>query len=91
VLDYELPDRGTLWSWTVQRFEPKPPYRGPQEFVPYGVGYVELAGQCIVEARLTSLGPWSIGDPVSLTSVEAFNDELGAPVRTYAYEPEGAR
>jgi uncharacterized OB-fold protein len=49
----ELPDRGTLWTWTVQAFEPKPPYRAPESgFTPYGVGYVDL-GEVIVESRLT--------------------------------------
>ena len=26
VATVELADRGTLWTWTVQGFEPKPPY-----------------------------------------------------------------
>ena len=47
-----LPRTGTLWSFTVQNFEPKPPYRGDPPFEPYGVGYVDL-GPVIVEARLT--------------------------------------
>ena len=48
----ELADRGTLWTWTVQAFEPKAPYRVPDAgFTPYGVGYVDL-GDVIVESRL---------------------------------------
>ena len=47
---------GTLWSWTVQRFEPKrPPYGGPVPFAPYQIGYVELPGEVIVEARLEGI------------------------------------
>lgn len=43
---------GTLWSWTIQRFEPKrPPYAGPVPFTPFAIGYVELP-ELIVEARL---------------------------------------
>src|SRR5919201_1711577 len=62
----ELPDRGTLWAWTVQAFEPKAPYRVPASgFTPYGVGYVDL-GEVIVESRLT-------GDPAAL--------EIGLPMR----------
>ena len=52
----ELSPRGRLWSWTVQRFRPKsPPYAGDEDergFKPYAVGYVELPGEVIVEARL---------------------------------------
>ena len=43
----ELPRRGTLWTWTIQRFMPKSPYHSnetPETFRPYGVGYVELPG-----------------------------------------------
>lgn len=53
---------GTLWSWTIQSFEPKrPPYRGPTPFVPYMVGYVELPGQVIVETRLDGVEAPRIG------------------------------
>jgi len=47
---------GRLWSYTVQRFRPKsPPYAGPEEFTPWAIGYVELPGETIVEARLTEV------------------------------------
>jgi uncharacterized OB-fold protein len=56
----ELPRRGTLWTWTVQRFMPKTPYLSgetPETFQPYGVGYVELPGGVRVEGRLTENDP----------------------------------
>jgi uncharacterized protein len=55
-----LPRRGRLWAWTTQDFPPpSPPYSGPtgKEFMPFGVGYVELPGEVKVEARLTSADP----------------------------------
>jgi uncharacterized OB-fold protein len=67
-----LARRGTLWSWTIQRFRPKsPPYAGPEEFEPYGVGYVELPGEVRVEARLTESDPANlrIGMPMELTLI----------------------
>ena len=39
-----LPSRGTLWTWTTQGFEPKPPFVPDGEFEPYAVGYVEFSG-----------------------------------------------
>jgi uncharacterized protein len=81
-----LPARGTLWTWTTQGFEPKPPYvgDGEGEFVPYGVGYVEFTGYLRVEGRLTE------GDPERL--------RIGMPMRvvavtrgdrsSYAFAPE---
>ena len=38
------PDAARCGRFTVQGFRPKPPYAGPEEFEPYGVGYIELAG-----------------------------------------------
>lgn len=45
---------GRLWTWTVQRFMPKsPPYQTLDlPFVPFAVGYVELAGGVRVEGLL---------------------------------------
>ena len=50
----ELSTRGTVWGFTVQRFAPKsPPYVVPEGgFVPFAVGYVELAEGVRVEAAL---------------------------------------
>jgi uncharacterized OB-fold protein len=56
----ELPGRGTLWTWTIQHFMPKAPYKSnetAQTFRPYGVGYVELPGGVRVEGRLTENDP----------------------------------
>src|SRR2546427_2769517 len=53
--------RGTLWSFTTQQFRPpSPPYDGddtPETFVPYAIGYVELPGELLVQARLTEADP----------------------------------
>src|SRR5260370_25368532 len=46
-----LGSRGTLYSFTVQRFKPPPAYKGPEPFVPFGVGMIELAEGL----RITSL------------------------------------
>jgi uncharacterized OB-fold protein len=82
----ELPDRGTLWTWTVQAFEPKLPYRPPADgFVPYGVGYVDL-GEVIVEARLAGdPAHLEIGQAMQLVLLPLWSDESGAPVVTYAF------
>ena len=74
---------GTLYTWTVQGFRPKPPYAGPEEFEPYGVGYVELPGEVRVEARLTTADPdrLRIGMLMELVIVP-FGGHL-----TYAFAP----
>lgn len=85
----ELPVRGTLWSYTVQRFRPKTPYRdfGSEQFAPYGVGYIDL-GSVIVESRIAGpLERLAIGMEMTLTLVPIFPDEHGEPVFTFAFEP----
>ncbi|HKA19644.1 MAG TPA: OB-fold domain-containing protein [Blastocatellia bacterium] len=52
-----LSRRGTLYSFTIQRFKPPPPYRGPDPFVPYGVGIVELPEGVRVTAVLEESNP----------------------------------
>ena len=81
---------GTLWSWTVQRFPPVAPYAGPEPFEPYGVGYVELADEVIVESRLTTADPdqLEIGMPVELVVVPFTTRADGTEVVTFAF---GAR
>lgn len=90
--DVELATHGTLWTWTVQAFPPKaPPYLGPvgDDFVPYGVGYVELPGQLRVEARLTEADPAKlvIGMPMHLVLHPLCIDADGNQVVTYAFAP----
>ena len=60
MAEHLLARRGRLWAWTTQDFPPpSPPYSGPtgKDFVPFGVGYVELPGEVKVESRLTESDP----------------------------------
>ncbi|TDI61178.1 MAG: DNA-binding protein [Alphaproteobacteria bacterium] len=88
-----LATRGTLWTWTIQGFLPKnPPYKGlegPEDFVPFGVGYVELPGEVIVEARLTTANPddLEIGMEMDLVIEKFMTDENGDDVMMFAFKP----
>jgi len=86
----ELPSRGTLWSYTVQRFPPKsPPYCGKEPFEPFALGYVELPGALIVESRLAdvSFDALRLGLPMELTTTALRTDADGHVVLTYAFRP----
>lgn len=86
---YPLKRQGTLWSYTIQRYRPKsPPYAGPDAFRPWPVGYVELAGETIVEARLANVAfeDIAIGIPLALTLVP-LDPEAADPVMIPAFEP----
>lgn len=86
-----LADRGVLWSWTIQRFPPpSPPYLPVgDDFTPFGLGYVELPGEVIVETRLTESDPerLHIGMPMRLTGIE-LPQETGSVAITFAFAPD---
>ncbi|MEZ0362363.1 Zn-ribbon domain-containing OB-fold protein [Mycobacterium sp. pUA109] len=85
-----LADRGVLWSWTIQRFPPPSPPYAPRggDFAPFGLGYVELPGEVIVETLLTESDPdrLRIGMPIRLTGIEVLT-ETGASATTFAFAP----
>ena len=89
--DVELGDRGTLWSWTIQCFPPKPPYRADkpaEEFQPFAVGYVELACGLKVEAKLLKddTREFSIGERMQLAVVPFFLDDADREVLSFAFK-----
>ena len=89
---HPLPRTGTLWSYTIQRFRPKtPPYAGPESFVPWAVGYVELPGEVIVETRLANVAfeDIKIGMDLEMTLVP-LDPEAAEPVLIHAFQPVGA-
>lgn len=88
----ELPGRGTLWTWTVQQFMPKSPYRSnetAETFRPYGVGYLELPGGVRVEGRLTESDPekLSIGMEMDVVFDTYRTEENGDEVISFFFKP----
>lgn len=86
-----LPRHGKLWTWTVQRFMPKTPYRSAETaetFRPYGIGYVELDGALRVETRLVENEPdeLRIGADVELVFYTHRVDDDGTAVINYAFQ-----
>src|SRR5438105_2453038 len=73
-----LSRRGRVWSWTVNRYQPPPPYVAPTDpFQPFGIAAVELADE-----RLVVLGQVEgdgrevhIGDEVELVVGPLFEDD----------------
>lgn len=88
--EHPLARRGRLWAWTTQEFPPpSPPYTGPtgDDFVPYGVGYVELGGEVRVETRLTETEGLEAGMEMELVLVPFRRDDDGNQVVTFAFRP----
>jgi uncharacterized protein len=86
-----LPREGTLVAWTTQGFPPGPPYAGPtgKDFVPFGVGLVQLGDVIRVEGRLTENDPDKLqfGMNVELTIVPFATDGEGNEIVTFAFRP----
>jgi uncharacterized protein len=95
IREVALAARGTLWSWTIQGFDPKGPYAGDGSFAPYGVGYVKLAALAdgaaavLVESRLTTADPGQlrIGDEMELVIMPFRHDSEGNELVTFAFRP----
>ncbi|GAT07124.1 MULTISPECIES: Zn-ribbon domain-containing OB-fold protein [Mycobacteriaceae] len=89
--EVKLPRRGTLVAWTTQGFPPGPPYKGPtgKDFVPFGVGLVQLEDVIRVEGRLTENDPAKLqfGQEVELTMIPFTTDDEGNEVVTFAFKP----
>lgn len=85
--------RGTLWGFTTQQFRPpSPPYDGddtPESFQPYALGYVELPGELLVQARFTESDPsrLRIGQDMELRIVPYTTRPDGTEVLTFAFAP----
>lgn len=90
VEDHLLASEGELWTFSVQGFRPKEPYDGPEDFEPYGLGYVDLGAELLVEGRLTVSDPAAlrIGQPVRLVIQTYGTAPDGSPLRTYAFDPQ---
>lgn len=88
-----LSRRGTLWGFTTQQFRPpSPPYDGDdtaETFEPYALGYVELPGELLVQARFTESDPdrLRIGQEMELRIVPYTTRPDGTEVLTYAFAP----
>lgn len=90
--EIELDTSGTLWSWTIQGFPPKKPYVGekdPNKFEPYGVGYLDLAGQLKIEGRMTVADPEQIeiGMRMEIVPMVLAEDDDGTEIVTFAFQP----
>jgi uncharacterized OB-fold protein len=89
--DVKLPRSGTLVAWTTQGFPPGAPYKGPtgKDFVPFGVGLVQLDDVIRVEGRLTENDPKKLqfGMDVELTMIPFTTDDEGNELVTFAFQP----
>jgi uncharacterized protein len=84
-----LSTRGTLWSYTENRYAPPPPYPAPDPFEPFAVAAVELAEEGlivlgkVVEGTLAA--DLKIGMAMELTTMALFTDDDGVERIVHAW------
>lgn len=86
-----LPRRGTLLSFTIQRYRPPPLFR-MDDWAPYAIGLVDLGEGLQLLGMLTGvpLDDIAIGMPVRVVAEPLYNDEERGSVFTYKFAPEQA-
>ena len=90
VQPHVLARHGTLWTYTIQGFPPKTPYLDADApFRPFGVGYVNLGSEVLVESRLVAndLASLRIGMAMELVLEPFHRDQSGEDVVTFAFAP----
>ncbi len=84
-----LSRRGTVWSYTENRYAPPPPYPSPDPFEPFAVAAVELAGEGLIVlgkvVKGTLAADLKVGMELELTTETLFTDDEGVERLTYAW------
>ncbi|AMO61573.1 putative nucleic-acid-binding protein containing a Zn-ribbon [Mycolicibacterium phlei] len=85
-----LSRRGTLWSYTENRYAPPPPYPAPDPFEPFAVAAVQLADEGlivlgkVVEGTLAA--DLKVGMEMELTTMPLYTDDEGVVRIVHAWK-----
>jgi len=84
-----LSRRGKLWSFTVHYYQVPPPFKGPDPFVPFGIGVIELPEGLKVLSMLTTSDPTAlkIGMEMELLIDRIYEDQRGTEYLTWKFTP----
>jgi uncharacterized OB-fold protein len=85
-----LSRRGTVWSYTENRYPPPAPYPAPDPFEPFAIAAVELAAEGlivlgkVVEGTLAA--DLKVGMQMELTTMPLYTDDDGVQRVVYAWK-----
>ena len=84
-----LPNTGTLFSYTIQRYQPPPLFR-MDDWAPYSIGLVDLGDGVQVMGMLTGMAHEDIriGMALRLVIEPLFTDAVRGSVTTYKFAPD---
>lgn len=84
-----LSRRGTLWSYTENRYQPPPPYPQSESFEPFAVAAVQLAEEGIIVlgkvVEGTLAADLKVGMQMELTTMPLYLDDDGVQRSVYAW------
>ncbi len=89
VTEIPLSKKGRLWSYTFQYYQPPPPYKGTDPFVPFGIGLVEFPEGIKVLGAITDCAEedLKIGLYMEVVIEKMYEDELGNEYLTWKFKP----
>jgi uncharacterized OB-fold protein len=83
-----LSRKGKLWTYTIIRHKPPGDYKGPDPFVPFGLGLVELPeGIRVLSPIPCDLKRISIGMELELEVYPLYTDENKNEVMAFRFRP----
>jgi len=83
-----MSNRGKLWTYTVIRHRPPGSYRGPDPFVPFAEGLVELPeGLRVLSVLDCEIDKLKIGMELELVVYKLYENEDGNDVIAFKFKP----
>lgn len=80
--------RGKVWTYTVIRHKPPGDYKGPDPFVPFGLGLVELPeGIRVISPIMGDVDKIHIGMELELEIHPLYTDENNDQVLAFRFRP----
>ena len=88
VEEVRLSTEGTLWSYTIMRYPPSPPFKTDQK-PPFPVGLIELPEGIRVMGLITGCPPdkLAIGMKMKLIVEPLYRDETGQDIVSWKFKP----
>ncbi|MGC2653694.1 MAG: OB-fold domain-containing protein [Mycobacterium sp.] len=88
-----LSRRGTLWSYTENRYAPPPPYPATDPFTPFAVAAVELPDEGLIVLGKVEDGTLAadlkVGMAMELTTIPLYVDDDGVERIVYGWRRAG--
>jgi uncharacterized OB-fold protein len=87
-----LGNKGKLYAFSVMYYPAPPPYKPPDPFVPYGLGWIEMPGGTVLYALLTENDPkkLKVGMDMELVFDKFGEDKEGNEIMICKFKPVAA-